>query len=69
LELTSAGRLDALTVRIEPERDYVGAQQAAATELRRRIKTLLGVSVEIKLEVPGALPRSEGKYKRLYDLR
>ncbi|MCC6376314.1 MAG: phenylacetate--CoA ligase [Microbacteriaceae bacterium] len=69
LELTSAGRLDALTVRIEPHREHVEAQQSAATELRRRIKTLLGVSVEIKLEVPGALPRSEGKYKRLYDLR
>lgn len=69
LELSSAGRLDALTVRIEPHREHVEAQQSAATELRRRIKTLLGVSVEIKLEVPGALPRSEGKYKRLYDLR
>jgi phenylacetate-CoA ligase len=69
LELSKRGQLDALTVRIErhPAHDADGGE--TETELHRRIKTHVGVSVDITLEEPGALPRSEGKFKRLYDLR
>jgi phenylacetate-CoA ligase len=59
-----------MTVRIERhpllERDIC---QAAAALLAQRIKTHIGSSVVVQLEEPGALPRSEGKYKRVYDLR
>ncbi|GAA2001855.1 phenylacetate--CoA ligase PaaK [Microbacterium ulmi] len=70
LELTREGRMDALTVRIERhpqlERDVC---QAATVVLAQRIKVQIGSTVAVRLEEPGTLPRSEGKYKRVYDLR
>ncbi|HWU45504.1 MAG TPA: phenylacetate--CoA ligase PaaK [Humibacter sp.] len=70
LELTREGRMDALTVRIERhpalERSVC---EAAALVLQQRIKQFIGTTVAVRLEEPGALPRSEGKYKRVYDLR
>ncbi|MBO9624751.1 MAG: phenylacetate--CoA ligase [Microbacterium sp.] len=70
IELSREGHLDAMTVRIERhpalERDVC---EAAALVLAQRIKTHIGSSVAVRLEEPGALPRSEGKYKRVYDLR
>ncbi|MBS1906662.1 MAG: phenylacetate--CoA ligase [Actinobacteria bacterium] len=70
LELTRQGHLDALKVRIErhPEIDTASAVAAAAV-LQLRIKQSVGTSVDVQVEEPGSLPRSEGKYKRLYDLR
>ena len=37
--------------------------------LAERIKVHIGSTVDVRLEEPGTLPRSEGKYKRVYDLR
>jgi phenylacetate-CoA ligase len=70
LELTRRGQLDALTVRIErhPSLDR-DTCEAATVVLRQRIKQHIGTTVDIVLEEPGVLPRSEGKYKRVYDLR
>ncbi|WP_417561976.1 phenylacetate--CoA ligase PaaK [Microbacterium sp.] len=70
LELTKNGRLDAMTVRIERDPALSVDTCAAACEvLRERIKAHIGTTVAVQLEEPGALPRSEGKYKRVYDLR
>ncbi|WP_426625290.1 AMP-binding protein [Leifsonia sp. McL0607] len=70
LELRKQGRLDTLTVRIERhpalDRDVC---QAATEVLKQRIKTHIGTSVGVVLAEPGELPRSEGKYKRVYDYR
>ncbi|WP_309128116.1 phenylacetate--CoA ligase PaaK [Microbacterium sp.] len=70
IELTREGRMDAMSVRIErhPHLDREVCE-AAAVVLAERIKTHIGSSVAVRLEEPGALPRSEGKYKRVYDLR
>lgn len=70
LELTRRGRMDALAVCIErhPESTSNQAEQAAAV-LASQVKEHVGSSVEVRIEEPGSLPRSEGKYKRLYDLR
>jgi len=70
IELTRTGQLDAMTVRIErpPHLDREVCL-AAAEVLTQRIKVHIGSSVTVRLEEPGALPRSEGKYKRVYDLR
>jgi len=70
IELTREGRMDAMTVRIERSA-HLGREvcEAAAVVLAERIKTHIGSSVAVRLEEPGALPRSEGKYKRVYDLR
>nr|WP_232499113.1 phenylacetate--CoA ligase PaaK [Agromyces humatus] len=70
LELTKTGTMDEMTVRIERHPDLSVATCEAATDvLAERIKQFVGSSVAVKLEEPGTLPRSEGKYKRVYDLR
>ena len=70
LELRKQGRLDTLTVRIERhpalDRDVC---EAAAQVLQQRIKTHIGTTVDVILAEPAELPRSEGKYKRVYDYR
>ena len=70
LELTREGRMDAMTVRIErhPDLEREVCEQAAQV-LRQRIKVHIGTTVAVRVEEPGTLPRSEGKYKRVYDLR
>lgn len=70
IELTREGRMDAMTVRIErhPQLER-SVCEAAAAVLAQRIKVHIGTTVAVRLEEPGALPRSEGKYKRVYDLR
>ncbi|KQO95812.1 phenylacetate--CoA ligase PaaK [Leifsonia sp. Leaf264] len=70
LELSKQGRMDALTVRIERHPDLARETcEAAAVVLAQKIKVHIGSSVAVQLEEPGTLPRSEGKYKRVYDLR
>lgn len=70
LELTRTGPMDAMTVRIERHPDLsVEVCQAATLVLAQRIKTHIGSTVEVRLEEPGTLPRSEGKFQRVYDLR
>lgn len=70
LELRHVARLDTLTVRIERHPSLsVEECETAAAVLRHRIKMHIGTSVDVQVEEPGALPRSEGKYKRVYDLR
>ncbi len=63
IELTREGRLDEMTVRVE------GAGATAAQELRHHIKSVVGVSARVQLCAQGALPRSEGKAKRVLDRR
>jgi phenylacetate-CoA ligase len=68
LELEKRGRMDTMTVRIErhPALDRATCE-AAAEVLKQRIKVHVGSTVDVLVEEPGALPRSEGKYKRVYD--
>ena len=70
LELRREGRMDSMTVRIErhPQLER-SVCEAAAAVLQQRIKVHIGTTVDVHLEEPGTLPRSEGKYKRVYDLR
>jgi phenylacetate-CoA ligase len=70
LEFEKRGRMDTMTVRIErhPALDRATCE-AAAEVLKQRIKVHVGSTVDVLVEEPGALPRSEGKYKRVYDNR
>ena len=70
LELTRPARMDELTIRIEP-REGVSASDldAAVGLLVKTIKIQIGSSVGVVVVDHGTLPRSEGKLKRLYDLR
>ena len=71
LELKREGRLDAMTVKVEAREDAqdADARAAAAANLAHRIKALIGISVEVAAEAPGAIERSIGKAKRIVDLR
>ena len=67
IEVTRPGRLDELAVDVEAR---PGADaDAAAARLAERIKSVIGVSASIRVARPGALARSEGKAKRVRDLR
>ena len=70
IELSREGRMDAMTVRIERHpRLERSVCEAATAVLAERIKVHVGSSVAVVLAEPGELPRSEGKYKRVHDLR
>ncbi|GGF11686.1 phenylacetate--CoA ligase PaaK [Subtercola lobariae] len=70
LELTKQGRMDCMTVRIEPTPGLSAAEgERASAALVRDIKTRIGSSVTVELAAPGSLERSGGKLKRVYDNR
>lgn len=72
LEITrSPGqRMDELTVKVEPrEGTSVAQRDAAAALLRKEIKVHIGSSAAIVVVDPGTLERSNGKLRRVYDLR
>jgi phenylacetate-CoA ligase len=67
LELRREGRLDSLTVRVEPRADGSAAETADA--LGHRIRTVLGIGVRVEIAAAGTIERSAGKAKRVLDLR
>ncbi|MFF4454288.1 phenylacetate--CoA ligase PaaK [Streptomyces goshikiensis] len=70
LRLTRAGRMDALTVRVEARREAdAGQREAAAAAVVRAVKEGIGVSVAVEVVPPETLERSVGKIKRIVDLR
>ncbi len=70
LELVKRGRMDGLVVKIECTPGLKPVVMTAAAEvLKLRVKERIGTSVDVEIVPSGALPRSEGKYKRVYDLR
>ena len=70
LELTKNAAMDHLTVKIEPREDVDRAvAEVAGKLLCSRVKERVGTTLGIEVVDPGSLPRSEGKLKRLYDLR
>ncbi|WP_125610573.1 phenylacetate--CoA ligase PaaK [Specibacter cremeus] len=70
LELTRSGRMDSLTIHIEPrENTSAEARAAAAAELKSQIKIHIGSSCAVHLAEPGSLERSSGKLRRIYDRR
>jgi phenylacetate-CoA ligase len=72
LELSSKGRLDALTVVVEtrPDRPLDGdSSDEAAAQLAENVKASAGVHVDVRLVPVGGIERSMGKAKRIVDLR
>ena len=60
-------QLDTLAVRIEAraDADHVGLRERAEAA----VKETIGLTISVTVLAPGALPRSEGKAKRVIDLR
>ncbi|MEZ5798741.1 MAG: phenylacetate--CoA ligase PaaK [Paracoccaceae bacterium] len=71
IELSRPGRMDRMAVICECLPGHAAAEPRAALarELAQHVKSVIGVSCEVRVQDPGALPRSEGKAKRLLDLR
>jgi phenylacetate-CoA ligase len=70
--LSREGALDTMTVEVElasaapPDELVLGRM---ATDLRNRLKSMLGVTCAVALKSPGEVPRSQGKAVRVIDLR
>ncbi|GAB3350503.1 phenylacetate--CoA ligase PaaK [Modestobacter lapidis] len=70
LELTTRGRLDHLTVRIEARPDCPAERRdPAGQEVRQAVRDTVGISVDVLVVDPETLARSMGKLQRLADLR
>jgi|GEM_PF-1226442 len=71
IELSRPKRLNQMAVMAEatPAHASPEARAASARQLAQRIKSVIGISAEVRVMEPGSVPRSEGKAKRLIDLR
>jgi phenylacetate-CoA ligase len=70
LELTTRGRMDHLTVRVEARPDCPDERRSiAAAEVTTAVKDTIGTTVDVVVVDPETLPRSMGKLKRIHDLR
>jgi len=70
--LTREGPMDSLSVVVEtrPGVDPYGqAARAAAQQLQHDVKTFVGTSIAVDLKAEGGVERSQGKAKRVVDLR
>jgi phenylacetate-CoA ligase len=68
--LRRAGRMDALTVRVERRPDCaIVAAVGAAVALVATVKETIGVSLEVDVVEPGVIERSGGKMRRVIDER
>ena len=73
LELTTVAHLDRVTLKVEMEQgfdfDEIRQIERLQKELEAKLKTALSVGVKVKVVEPKSIPRSEGKAKRVIDLR
>jgi phenylacetate-CoA ligase len=71
LEITREGNLDAVTVMVELRPHSVTEEHAESARrmLRHRIKSLIGISCDVRTGPPGSVPRSQGKAQRVVDRR
>ncbi len=70
IEVTRPERLDEMRVRVEARPGIAAADwPAAARELMRRVKEHVGVSIGVEVVEPGKVERSDGKARRVQDLR
>ena len=67
------GALDTFTVKVELSEKAAGNPQtdknALKGEIQKRIHIVTGISADVEIVKPGELPRTEGKAKRVLDLR
>ena len=68
VELYREGNMDSVIVHVEAVGGGIDPA-ALSAELAQKIKTFIGISSRIIIESPGAVPRSEGKAKRVIDKR
>lgn len=73
IELTTKNSLDdvALKVEINPDFDFdnIGAIEKLQSDIQKRLKEQLLIKINVRIVEPKSIPRSEGKAKRVIDLR
>jgi len=71
IELSREGRLDVLTVNVEPADDAMGddARRDSGAELEQHIKDVIGISTVVSVGEVGGVARSQGKAVRVVDRR
>ena len=71
IELSRHERMDAMTVVVEarPHATEEAEREMGAYDLAHHIKSVAGVTVDVRVVDPGAVERSQGKAKRVVDLR
>jgi phenylacetate-CoA ligase len=71
--LTTKAHLDQVTLKVELEQgfdfDEIGQIERLQKKLQEMLKTALGIKIDVKIVEPKSIPRSEGKAKRIIDLR
>ena len=70
IEVSRDGHLDTVEVHVEMAVESSSSEMTAAvTSLQHHIKSYIGISAAVKPHAPGAIPRSEGKARRVFDKR
>ena len=70
LEVTRPGALDEITVHVERATQSGTADgEAAGARLSQLIKSMIGISADVKVAAPGGIERSVGKARRVVDRR
>jgi len=67
--LSTRGRMDHMTVRVEAEDNTTEGRERAAAALARGIKESVGITVDVDVVDPSTLERSVGKIRRVIDQR
>ncbi|KAF0229383.1 MAG: phenylacetate-CoA [Beijerinckiaceae bacterium] len=67
--LTREGRMDEMEVKVEARAEVGDAANAAAKLLARRIKDKIGITAWVTVLPPEGIERSQGKARRIVDLR
>jgi phenylacetate-CoA ligase len=64
------GTLDHVTIEVEVQ-SGVDAQAFAtiARDVKHHVKSMVGISTDVVVKLPGEIPRSQGKAVRVRDLR
>ena len=67
------GPLDVMTVKVEVTEsafsDKIADLMSLSNEVSRQLKSVLNITAKVELVEPGAIPRSEGKARRVIDKR
>jgi phenylacetate-CoA ligase len=71
IELSRDGRMDQMTVLVEatPNAADETSRNIASAALIKSIKDTIGISAKVTVTEPNSVARSEGKAKRVIDLR
>ena len=68
--LTREGRMDKVEILVETAANATAQSRTAAeTDLQNLVKNLIGITVKVTVQEPGAVERSQGKARRVIDKR